>query len=102
MPLGTIEKYKATTGWNDFYNIEEGVNGVDKIRSLPVSVKIVGDMVLVEGAAEGTPVKVYLADGHEIGRAVSCGGLAKVTTDQIHGRAVIVKIADRTLKVGAK
>ena len=32
VPIGTIEKYKATESWNRFVNIEEGATGINDVK----------------------------------------------------------------------
>ena len=102
VPVGTIDKYKATEGWMDFMFIEEGLpNGVgdlNQAKAHPVLIQRDGNTMTISGALAGTPISVYDLSGRQIISATAAEGVTRVAYDN-SDKVVIVKVGDKTVKV---
>ncbi len=67
VPKGTIEKYKATEGWKDFTNIQEGVpTSIEKVLSSQSNVQT-GKFYNLHGQQIDTPTKgLYIVNGKKV------------------------------------
>ena len=100
VPMGTIDKYKATAGWRDFVFIEEGIsNGVADIPANAVLIQGEGGTINVHGCNDGEQVSVYSINGTKAGSAVSENGSATINTTLQPGNVAIVKIGEKSVKI---
>ena len=100
VPKGTIDKYKATYGWQDFVFIEEGIiNGVANIPANAVLIQGEGGTIKVHGCNDGEQVSVYSINGTKAGSAVSENGSATINTALQPGNVAIVKIGEKSVKI---
>ena len=106
VPVGTINKYKATDGWKSFMFIEEGTGGgetsIDNSFADALRIQSNGGTINVQGADDGTPISVYTFDGKQVGRAVSRNGAAFIDTNIQLGNMAIVKIGNKSVKFVVK
>ena len=102
VPVGTIDKYKATAGWQEFQFIEEGVpSSILTPKSAPVLIQRSGNTLTISGAPTGTPIAVYDLSGRLINTAKAVEGTTRidaVTTDKV----VIARVGERAVKVAIK
>ena len=95
VPEESIEKYRAADQWKDFANII-GLAGVgDVTNDSEVSVNVMGNMLVVDGADAGEMLEVYSAAGAAVYRGPA-------TSIALPGAGIyIVKIAGKVLKLAA-
>ena len=105
VPSGTIDKYKATEGWQDFFFIEEGDGGggitdaVTEVKAMPVLIQSEGNGLTIEGAEAGTAIRVYDLSGRLIGSTTAVEGATRVNVAAAAEKVVIVKVGERSVKV---
>ena len=100
VPTGTIDKYKATEGWKDFWFIEEGAaDAVTEVKAMPVLIQSEGSGLTIEGAEAGTPISVYDLNGRLIGNTIAVEGATRVNVAAAAENLVIVKVGERSVKV---
>ena len=103
VPEGTIEKYRKTAGWKDFWHIEEGSHtSLKSIEANSISINGKGGMLTIDGAVEGTPVIVYDTTGRLLASAMTTRQAARIATPLRKGAVAIVKVGDRVEKVVMK
>ena len=98
--MGTIDKYRATAGWQDFKFIEEGI--IDGMANIPANVVLIqgeGGTVKVHGCNDGEQVSVYSINGTKAGSTVSQNGSATINTTLQPGNVAIVKIGEKSVKI---
>lgn len=102
VPVGTIDKYKATAGWQDFQFIGDGIpTSILTLKSAYGLIQQDGKALTVSGAPAGTPIAVYDLSGRLINSAKAVEGTTRidaVTADKV----VIVRAGERTVKVAMK
>ena len=102
VPVGTIDKYKETEGWQDFLFMKEGSGGIDGINNLNTDNILVlsnGSTLEVSGADAGTVINVYDTAGRLVGTAKASAGTTSVGTSLSSGEIGIVKIGEKAVKV---
>lgn len=100
VPVGTIDKYKATEGWKDFMFIEEGTgNSIASVRAQAVLIQSNGSTLEVSGADAGTVINVFDTAGRLVGAAKALAGTTSVGTSLSSGEIGIVKIGEKAVKV---
>jgi len=100
VPSGTIDKYKATEGWQDFANIvESDATAVTEVKAMPVLIQSEGSGLTIEGAEAGTPIRVYDLSGRLIGSTTAVEGATRVNVAAAAEKVVIVKVGERSVKV---
>ena len=100
VPKGTLENYKETDGWKDFFFIEE--ESPTSIRELEFSVSQIksnGISLTISGLKEGTPISVYDTAGQMVGYTVASAGTIEFTTSLQRGEIGIVKIGEKSVKI---
>ena len=107
VPVGTIDKYKATVGWKDFAVIKEGngsdnTNSVAQVRANPVLIQSKGYVLTISGAPEGEEITVYNLSGQKVGSARAMSDITVVFTSLQAGDVGIVKIGSNAVKVTMK
>lgn len=103
VPIGTIDKYKATDGWKDFANIVEGdPASIAEVHNESLFIKNEGNNLTIEGADDGEQVNVYTTNGVQAGSAISKNGKAMVNTNLQKGEIAIVKVGEKSVKVVVK
>ena len=101
VPAGTINKYKAKTGWSKFAFIEEG--GAEdetpaQVKALPILMHRDADGLTISGTTAGTPIAVYDLSGRLITTATAAEGATRI--QDIGGdKVVIVRVGKRSVKV---
>ena len=102
VPVGTIDKYKATAGWQDFQFIKEGIpSSILTPKSNPVLMQRSGNTLTISGPPAGTPLAIYDLSGRLINTTKAVEGVTRidaVTTDKV----VIVRVGERPVKVAMK
>lgn len=97
------EKATATLCWIDVDPKTEGIEtGVAQVEARAVLIQSKNGQIDVTGLDDGTNIAVYGINGTQLGSAVSRGGNASVDTNMAAGSVVIVKIADKSIKVAMK
>ena len=97
------ETATATLCWIDVEPKTEGItNTMANVRALPLLIQTNGSTLTISGADDGTHITVYSINGTEVGSAISQNGAATILTTLQSGSAAIVKIGDKSIKVGMK
>lgn len=100
VPIGTIDKYKAIVGWQDFVFIEEGTgNSIASVRAQVVLIQSNGSMLDISGVDAGTIISVYDTIGTLVGSAKASASTTAISTTLQSGEIGIVKIGDKAIKV---
>ena len=95
VPYGSLEAYKAATGWKDFKNIVEfDATGIEDVTEDAPAFEITADGIQLT-AAEGKAVAVYTAGGALVEKIDSYAG-EEITLDK---GVYIIRIADKAVKV---
>ena len=103
VPEGTIEKYRKTAGWKDFWHIEEGSHtSLKSVEANSISINGKGGMLTIDGAVEGTPVNVYDTTGRLHASVMTTRQATRIATPLRKGAVAIVKVGDRVEKVVMK
>ena len=93
----------ATLCWIEATPQTEGIsNGIAQVPARAVMIQSNGGTLTIQGAEDGTPIKVYSVNGCQVGSAVSSNGQATVNTTLQSGSVAIVKIGERSVKVVTK
>lgn len=97
------ETATATLCWITQAPQTEGItNGVAQIPAKAVLIQSESGMLTIQGVDDGTPVRVYSANGTQAGSAISQSGQAVVATNLQAGSVAIVKIGEKAVKVVIK
>ena len=98
VPKGMSGEFRSHAVWGQFKNIVEiDVTGIEGVKAADrAGVSVNGGTISVNGIADGTPVKVYSADG-----AMVYGGKARHFTPATAGTYIVVA-GDSTFKVLVK
>lgn len=97
------DKATATLCWIDADPKTEGIEtGVAQVEARTVLIQSKKGQIDVAGLDDGTAVAVYGINGTQLGSAVSRGGHASIEGNMATGSVVIVKIADKSIKVAVK
>ena len=109
VPKGTIDKYKATGGWQDFVFIEEGDgsgSGSEQsayvkaiAETIPVLISASNGNITVTSEANGQAVAVYTVDGQLLGNATVSNGQAIVSTTLQNGNIAVVNVGNKAVKI---
>ncbi len=100
VPVGTIDKYKATEGWKDFLFIKEGdEDAVAEVKAMPVLIQRDGQALTIGGAPAGTPIHIYDLGGRLIGNTIAVEGATRVNVAAAADKVVIVKVGEQSAKV---
>ena len=100
IPIGTIEKYKATEGWKKFAFIKERFeNSITQVRANALLIQSENRKIIINGVDDGTNVSVYNTNGVLSGTAISHNGSATINTNLQMGSVAIVKIGEKQVKV---
>ena len=100
IPIGTIEKYKATEGWKKFAFIKERFeNSITQVRANALLIQSENRKIIINGVDDGTNVSVYNTNGVLSGTAISHNGSATINTTLQMGSVAIVKIGEKQVKV---
>ena len=105
VPVGTLSKYKATTGWKDFlFNEEDLQNQTGISQRQFAALKIVNNqgVITVLHAHKNAHIAVYAIDGHIEGSAWSDGCATSVVTNLRQGEVAVVRIDGKTVKIVMK
>lgn len=116
VPTGTKNKYLATEGWQNFFNIvemgiEEMWNGkgpVDPVSSISVirdkslTIQAENGLIVIDGVEDGTNINVYSTNGVKTGSAVGHNGKAYIRTNLPFNRVAIVRIGEESFKISLK
>lgn len=105
VPVGTLSKYKATTGWKDFMFIEEDLQNQTGISQSQFSaLKIVSNqgVITVLDAHMNAHIAIYAIDGHLVGSARADGHATSIVTNLRQGEVAVVKIDGKTVKTVMK
>ena len=95
------ETATATLCWIDQQPKTEGItNGIANIPAQAVLIQSAGGSIKVQGVDEGTQVNVYGINGTQAGSAISQSGAATINTNLQPGSIAIVKIGQKSVKVG--
>ncbi len=91
VPEKSIKAYNDAEVWQDFFNIAAGISGVAQESNVGVSAS--NGTITVTGAAAGTVVEVYNANGTQVYRGT--GNTVNVPSAGMY----IVRAAGKTFKV---
>lgn len=99
VPVGTIDKYKATAGWQHFLFMEESIpTSILTPKSGPVLMQRNGTTLTITGAPANTPIAVYDLSGRLITSTKATEGVTRVEA-LAEEKVVIVKVGERSVKV---
>jgi len=105
VPKGTVDKYKATEGWNNFASIEEINNEIEdkvtEVMAMPVLIQANEGVLNITGAPEGAAISVYDTSGRQLGNSTAKNSSAKITIPNT-SKIAIIKIGDKSVKVSLK
>ena len=91
---------QATLCWIDSTPTMEQIGtDISEIASTPVLVRSSNGNIFVSGAAEGTAIRIYSADGMNVGSAVSSEGETAIPTTLQKGKIAIVAIGNSRIKM---
>ena len=100
VPKGTKETYKSMDYWNKFINIEEGVpSEIGKLLSRTLKIQASDGFINVSGIDDEQRVTVYELDGKQVASANASNGTVSLATNLKSGKAAVVKVGDKTVKV---
>lgn len=95
----------ATLCWIEVEPLTEGIANdevsVSEVKAMPVLIQADGRIIVITGAADGTPISVFSINGMQAGSAISQNGKTTIPV-QLPGNIAIVKIGDRSVKVMVK
>jgi hypothetical protein len=96
----------ATLCWIDAEPWAEGTkeaeDNVTEVKAMPVLILAEGNIISVQGAAEGTEVSVYNTAGIKLNSAIANNGITTLNTALTSGSTAIVKIGEKSVKVLVK
>lgn len=108
----TKEGYKdsevatATLCWIDADPWAEGTkeaeDNVTEVKAMPVLIQAEGNIISVQGAAEGTDISVYNTAGIKLNSTIANKGITTLNTSLSSGSTAIVKIGEKSVKVLVK
>ena len=93
----------ATLCWIDVEPNTEGItDGIAQVPAKAVLIQTDGGSIKVQGADNGTQVRVYNINGSQAGSAISQNGVATINTTLQSGSVAIVKVGKKSVKVMMK
>lgn len=105
----TKEGYKdsdvatATLCWIDAEPWAEGTkeaeDNVTEVKAMPVLIQAEGNIISIQGAAEGTEISVYNTSGNKLSSTIANNGITTLKTTLQTGSTAIVKIGEKSVKV---
>ena len=103
VPKGTLSDYQAADQWKEFFFIEEFTkemeDAVTEVKAMPVLIQAEGNIISVQGAAEGTEISAYNVNGIKLSSTIANKGITTLNTQLPSGSTAIVKIGEKTVKV---
>ena len=91
---------QASLCWIDSTPTMEQIGtDISEIASTPVLVRSSNGNIFVSGATEGTAIRIYSADGMNVGSAVSSEGDTAIPTTLQKGKIAIVAIGNSRIKM---
>ncbi len=100
------ETATATLCWIDAEPWAEGTkeaeDNVTEVKAMPVLIQTEGNIISVQGAAEGTDISVYNTAGIMLNSAIAKNGITTLNTTLPSGSTAIVKIGEKAVKVLVK
>ena len=91
---------QASLCWIDSTPTMEQIGtDISEIASTPVLVRSSNGNIFVSGATEGTAIRIYSADGMNVGSAVSSEGETAIPTTLQKGKIAIVAIGNSRIKM---
>ena len=103
VPEKSITAYQETSPWSKFSKFNPLVNsGISNVKALPVVVQVDGGILTVSGADDGTLVEVYTIAGAKVGSDVTSANTATVNISHLADEVIIVKVANKAIKVMMK
>lgn len=93
VPEGSIGAYQAATGWDYFSDVKSMEEGIASIALNNIKVRLVGDIISIEGAPDGAEVQIYDVGG----RCIYRGTARQVPVAQ---RGIyLIKVAGHIIKI---
>lgn len=96
----------ATLCWIDAEPKQEGTkeaeDGVTEVKAIPVLIQAEGNIIMIQGAAEGTEISAYNANGIKLSSTIANKGITTLSTQLPSGSTAIVKIGEKAVKVLVK
>ena len=93
----------ATLCWIDAEPWAEGTkeaeDNIQEVHAMPVLIQAEGNIISVQGAAEGTDISVYNTAGIKLNSAIANNGITTLSTTLPSGSTAIVKIGEKSVKV---
>lgn len=100
VPIGTINKYKATDGWNNFLFIEEGgPNAIVLPNDIEMMILSNDGEVQIKGVTSGMTINIFDTAGRMVGSAKVSTETTKIKTSLHYGDIFVVKIGDKAIKM---
>ena len=100
------ETATATLCWIDAEPWAEGTkeaeDNVTEVKAMPVLIQAEGNIISVQGAAEGTEISVYNTAGIKLNSTIAKNGITTLNTTLPSGSTAIVKIGEKSVKVVVK
>ena len=100
------ETATATLCWIDAEPWAEGTkeaeDNVTEVKAIPILIQTEGNIISVQGAAEGTDISVYNTAGIILNSAIAKNGITTLNTTLQSGSTAIVKIGEKSVKVLVK
>ena len=97
------ETATATLCWIDAEPYAKGTkeaeDNVTEVQTIPVIIQTEGNVISVQGAAEGTEISVYNTAGIKLSSTVANKVITTLNTQLQLGSIVIVKIGEKAVKV---
>jgi len=96
----------STLCWIDVEPMQEGTkdaeDNVTEVRAMPVLIQAEGNIISVQGAAEGTEVSVYNIAGIMLNSTIANKGITTLNVSLPSGSTAIVKIGEKAVRVLVK
>ena len=100
VPEGTADDYRAANEWKEFFNIVEtdfaGSGEIAAYAAVGAKVYAAAGRIVVENAAAGTPIAVYIADGVQVYGGTASGGRTEIPAQA--GKLYIVRCGNAAYK----
>ena len=81
---------------------KDAEDNVTEVKAIPVLIQAEGNVITVQGAAEGTEISAYNTNGMKLSSTIANKGITTLSTQLPSGSTAIVKIGEKAVKVLVK